>query len=149
MRLGTAFALVGGLFLLCPAAALAGMPMPHLTERAVLQLSTISFFLAALLVSAGVICGLWNWLRRDFPRLPQLSYLRAVGMTVLWGLLFLVVLTMIAGARELLTPGAWERHGFLYELSNVDDRPNASAAAIAQADPTDDVAQKLGKERQP
>src|SRR5262249_55804861 len=35
---------------------------------------------------------------------------------VLWGLLFLLVLTMISGARELMTPGAWEKQGLTYRL---------------------------------
>ena len=28
-----------------------------------------------------------------------------------------IVLTMISGARELMTPGAWERNGVTYRLS--------------------------------
>ena len=32
------------------------------------------------------------------------------------GLLFYVVLTMISGARELLTPGVWEKQGTGYRL---------------------------------
>jgi hypothetical protein len=32
------------------------------------------------------------------------------------GLMFYVVLTMISGARELLTPGAWEKQGVGYRL---------------------------------
>jgi hypothetical protein len=39
----------------------------------------------------------------------------------LWGLLFLLILTMISGARELMTPGAWEKHGSTYRLK--DERP--------------------------
>ncbi len=37
-------------------------------------------------------------------------------MVVLWGLLFTVVLAMISGARELMTPGAWEKQGATYRL---------------------------------
>jgi hypothetical protein len=37
----------------------------------------------------------------------------------LWGLLFLLILTMISGARELMTPGAWEKHGSTYELKDA------------------------------
>jgi hypothetical protein len=46
-------------------------------------------------------------------------------MVGVWGLLFLVVLTMISGARELLTPGAWEKVGFTYRLAEpkADDSP--------------------------
>jgi hypothetical protein len=35
---------------------------------------------------------------------------------LLWGILFILVLTMISGARELMTPGAWEKQGFTYRL---------------------------------
>jgi hypothetical protein len=88
----------------------AGMPPPiRLAELARLRLQTISFFLFVLLVSAGCVMWAWNSLRSDFPRLPRLSYPKALGLTTLWGLLFVVVLTMISGARELMTPGAWER----------------------------------------
>src|SRR5262249_15945744 len=38
---------------------------------------------------------------------------------VLWGLLFVVVLTMISGARELMTPGAWRKQGFTYKLEGA------------------------------
>jgi hypothetical protein len=46
--------------------------------------------------------------------------------------LFLLVLTMISGARELMTPGAWEKKGFTYQL--VRDRP--AKAADTQAPST-------------
>ena len=39
-----------------------------------------------------------------------------MAAVVLWGLLFMLVLTMISGARELLTPGAWEKKGATYQL---------------------------------
>ena len=55
----------------------------------------------------------------DFTRLPRLSYSKALAMVVLWGLLFVVVLTMISGARELMTPGAWKKNGITYSV--VDD----------------------------
>ena len=38
-------------------------------------------------------------------------------MIVLWCLLFVLVLTMISGARELMTPGAWEKKGLPYKLA--------------------------------
>lgn len=40
-----------------------------------------------------------------------------MGLVVLWGLLFIVVLAMISGARELMTPGAWEKQGATYRLA--------------------------------
>src|SRR5437588_1607165 len=77
---------------------------------------TISFSLMTLLVSAAAIQFLWNRLLRDFTSLPRLTYGKAVGVVVLWGLLFILVLTMISGARELMTPGAWEKQGSTYRL---------------------------------
>jgi hypothetical protein len=50
------------------------------------------------------------------------SFGRAVAGVFLWGLLFIIVLTMISGARELMTPGAWEKQGVTYRLTNQ-ERP--------------------------
>jgi hypothetical protein len=101
----------------------AGMPSVTLEDVARLRLQTISFFLMAFLLSALFIMFLWNWLRRDFTSLPHLSYLKALGLTTLWGLLFVLVLTMISGARELMTPGAWEKDGSTYRLKKAPEEP--------------------------
>jgi hypothetical protein len=93
------------------------MPSITLTDVARLRVQTISFFLVGFLLSAGLIQLLWNYLRRDFTFLPRLSYGKAVGVVALWGLLFVLVLTMISGARELMTPGAWEKQGATYRLA--------------------------------
>jgi hypothetical protein len=98
-------------------AALAGMPSLRLNDVARMRFETISFFLVGLLLSALVIKLLWNRLAHDFTLLPRLSYLSALAVVVLWGLLFTLVLTMISGARELMTPGAWEKQGFTYRLA--------------------------------
>ena len=98
--------------------ARAGMPYPPmLTDMARLRIQAISFFVFVLLACAGLIQLLWNMMRSSFPRLPRLSYPKALGLVVLWGLLFIVVLAMISGARELMTPGAWEKQGATYRLS--------------------------------
>jgi hypothetical protein len=104
----------------CPAVAWAGMPSARmvLTDMAHMRLQNISFFLAGFLLSALFIQVLWNRLRRDVPSLPRLSYFKAVGLVGLWGLLFVLVLTMISGARELMTPGAWEPNGATYRLKS-------------------------------
>lgn len=96
----------------------AGMPSLRLNDVARMRFETISFFVVGLLLAALVIKLLWNRLTRDFTLLPKLSYLSALGLVVLWGLLFTLVLTMISGARELMTPGAWEKQGFTYRLAN-------------------------------
>lgn len=101
---------------------LAGMrPAPTLTELAKFRLHTLSFFLIVILVSAAIVRLLWNYLRKDFTRLPRLSYPKAIAIVVLWGLMFVIVLAMISGARELMTPGAWApRAGGGYELTDAD-----------------------------
>ncbi len=96
---------------------LAGMPSPpDLTTMGILRLQNLSFFLAGFAACAWAVQGLWNYLQRDWPRLPRLTYMKALALVTLWGLLFVLVLTMISGARELMTPGAWEQRGVTYEL---------------------------------
>lgn len=94
-----------------------------LTGLARQRVEVLSFFSLGLLACAWVIRSVWNGLRRDFPRLPRLSYARALGIIVLWGLLFVLVLTMISGARELMTPGAWEKKGLTYRLVQPEPPP--------------------------
>jgi hypothetical protein len=92
-------------------------PMVTLTDVARMRVENISFFLAGLLLSSAAIQFLWNRLRGDVPIFPRLSYGKALGVVVLWGLLFVLVLTMISGARELMTPGAWEKQGRTFRLA--------------------------------
>jgi hypothetical protein len=124
-------------FLVEPAPVSAGMPTftvadlkrsftQSLADPTRMRLEAISFFLLGLLLCTGIVQGVWNWLRKDFTRLPRLSYAKAFGIILLWGLLFVIVLTMISGARELMTPGAWEKTGFTYRV------PDDSAAAEQQ-----------------
>ncbi len=125
--------------------AWAGMPYFPLTELSTMfehervlgltrltreRLETVSFFLLGLFGSAAVIWGIWNGLRSDFPALPRLSFGKAVGLVVLWGLLFVLVLTMISGARELMTPGAWQRKGFTYTLTPEPPPPQPEPAEV-------------------
>jgi hypothetical protein len=97
--------------------AQAGMPMGLLSDVARMRFQTISFFLACFLSSAWGVGRIWNSLSRDFPVLPHLTYRKALGLVALWGLLFALILTMISGARELMTPGAWKKQGFTYKLA--------------------------------
>jgi hypothetical protein len=106
-----------------------------LSNLAKFRLDAISFFLLVILGSTWIIQQIWNSLSRDVPKLPRLSYLRALSLVALWGLLFVLVLAMISGARELMTPGAWEKKGFAYQL--VRDPPAAEkpATSVTEAKP--------------
>ena len=118
MSFSTRGLLVAYIALTCvPSTAQAGMPSVTLTDIARMRVQTISFFAMGLLLCSWFVQLLWNYLRRDFSVLPRLNYGRALGVVILWGLLFVLVLTMISGARELMTPGAWEKQGATYRLS--------------------------------
>jgi hypothetical protein len=120
MRNSTCYWLVVlAMFAIWPRDVWAGMPssVRVLSELARMRLDVISFFLAGLFGSAAVVRWIWNSLRQDFPKLPQLSLRGAMGVVMLWGLLFILVLTMISGARELMTPDAWEPNGLTYRLT--------------------------------
>ncbi len=88
----------------------------HLSPWVDHRLQALSFFVFATLMVAWLVRGLWNTFRRDWPALPVLSYRGALVATLLWGLVSIVVLTMISGARELMTPGAWRKQGWTYRL---------------------------------
>lgn len=90
----------------------------RLNSSVEMRLQAISFFVLALLLCTLVVWGLWNFLRRDLTFLPRLSFGKALAGVILWGLLVFVVLTMISGARELMTPGAWKKDGFTYKLAD-------------------------------
>ncbi len=100
---------------------LAGMPSITLTEITKLRLDAISFFLVGVLLSAWGVQTLWNLLSRDIAKLPHIRYSTSLTGIILWGLLFMLVLTMISGARELMTPGAWGKVGYTYELTEQEE----------------------------
>jgi hypothetical protein len=120
MKQSTALTICGLVLLGAPTLAFAGMPTPPtLTDIAQMRVEAISFFLVVLLGCALLIRVIWNRaLRPSFPKLPLLNFWRALALVVLWGLLFVIVLTMISGARELMTPGAWEHNGATYKLTS-------------------------------
>jgi hypothetical protein len=95
-----------------------GMPSVGYTvsEASKMRIETFSFFLAGFFLSALFLKWLWNYLASEFTLLPRLTYGKALAMLTLWGMLFVLVLTMVSGARELMTPGAWERDGVTHKL---------------------------------
>ncbi|MBC8352443.1 MAG: hypothetical protein H8E66_10675 [Planctomycetes bacterium] len=109
--------------------AMAGMPgaLPEdfaqvfrLNDNVQHRLQSISFFAFVFFFATGAFWLLWNNLAGSFSRLPRLSPLRAACLTLFLGSLFVVVLTMISGARELLTPGAWNKKGLTYTVAPPD-----------------------------
>ena len=77
-------------------------------------ISTVLFVLLVVVSTLLLVC--WNKLVKG-STWPKLSHPKAVGLTFLAGLLSFLVLVMIAGSRELLTPKAWRPKGILYELA--------------------------------
>lgn len=123
-----------GLLLALAGDVRAGMPSLTLTDLARLRFEAISFFLAGFLLSTWGVRALWNGLRKDFPRLPRLSFGRALALVGIWGLVFLLVLTMISGARELMTPGAWKKQGLTYKLADPATAPAPRPIPESDAD---------------
>jgi len=119
-RTGAGFSLLATsvFLLLLGSTAHAGMPSWGLSDLAKARIDAISFFLVVFLLLAFLVKLLWNYLAKDFQKLPKMTYPRALAAVALWGLVFLLVLTMISGARELMTPGAWEKHGSTYKLKD-------------------------------
>lgn len=116
---------------------LAGMPsvLPEdiktvlrLNEEPHQRLQAISFFVAGILLSSFAVKLAWNHLQKDFTGLPRMTFGKAVSFVLLCGSLFVIVLTMISGARELMTPKAWKKDGITYQLQH------SSADSTATAD---------------
>ena len=106
------------------------MPSVSLTDLARMRLDAISFFLAVLVGCSLGVKLIWNSFARDFEKLPTLTFGKAFGLVALWGMLCVVVLTMISGARELMTPGAWQKDGFTYSLAEPNGTSVDPAATL-------------------
>lgn len=94
----------------------AGMPTPPmytLTELARLRLTDISFFLMLFSVGALIIRLIWNSLHTDFPLLPKMTMKIAMLANLMFAFAIATILTMISGARELMTPQAWTKQGII------------------------------------
>jgi hypothetical protein len=102
-----------------------GSPATSLTDVARRRLEVLSFFLWALVLGGVAIHRLWNRLARRGWVLA-LTARQAVLMVGLWSMGSMVVLIMVSGARELMIPGAWGRHGVVRALS----APDRAAALV-------------------
>ena len=76
----------------------------------------VILILVVVLLSAWLVKLAWNVLARDFSALPGIGYRMALAIFCVSGLFLFEVLTMISGARELMTPEAWEKTGTTYRL---------------------------------
>lgn len=113
-----------------PQFALAGMPFFTLSDIAKTRLESISFFLGIIFLVAYIIKRMWNFFRKDFPNLPELNFKKSLGIVLLWGLAFHLVLSMITGTREIMTPNAWEREGVTYKLKNTIEKDETGDVII-------------------
>ena len=95
------------------------MTVYDLNDVVRLRLEDISFFALLLVICAFGVKLLWNYVAKGFTRLPRINFGRSLCLTGLLSLLMLLVLSMISGARELLTPGAWRRQGSAYRLNDA------------------------------
>lgn len=101
----------------------AGMPSFALRDVYEVRFQEISFFVALLFLCAFLFQITWNYSAKGFSVIPRLTYWRSFSLALLLGLGMLVVLTMISGIRELLTPGAWRRQGHTYRLNDPAQEP--------------------------
>ncbi|MGL4942717.1 MAG: hypothetical protein ACRC46_05960 [Thermoguttaceae bacterium] len=102
--------------------AQAGMSSVSLTDYGVqrlVNLSTAIFF--GMVVATLLVRLSWGRIVADTD-LPKPTLVKSLAVTFLGGLLFFLVLVMIAGSRELFSPGAWLPDGILYRLA-----PNPAA----------------------
>jgi len=101
----------------------AGMPSFALRDIYRLRFQELSFFLFLLFFCAFLFQLIWNYAAKGFDFLPRLNYWRSLCLATLFGLFMLLVLTMISGIREVLTPGAWRKQGSTYRLNDPAQEP--------------------------
>lgn len=96
----------------------AGMTVYGLKDIYRIRLEEISFFLVLLLVCTLAFRLLWNHAVKGFDFLPKIKFIQAFCLALLFGFLMLLILAMISGIREVLTPEAWRRQGNSYRLND-------------------------------
>ncbi|MGJ8696733.1 MAG: hypothetical protein ACSHYF_10470 [Verrucomicrobiaceae bacterium] len=101
-----------------------------LTDLAEARMEVISFFIVGYLVLTFVVKFLWNRLAKGIPAIPVINFRKALCLMLVSGLFMYVILTMISGARELMTPGAWEKQGITYKLSNSEEARRANLGEL-------------------
>jgi hypothetical protein len=103
--------------------ARAGMTVYGLRDVVRLRLEEISFFIVLLIACSFAFQLLWNFAFQGFNAIPRLKFRQALCLALLFGLVMLLILTMISGIREVLTPGAWRKQGTSYRLNDPSQEP--------------------------
>ena len=100
------------------------MPSVVVSDIASARLSTISFFLFTIIISTILFKYTWNSLGKTFEKLPKLTLKQSALFITILTLFISLILVMISGARELLTPGAWEKvpNKSTYRLKSPNDK---------------------------
>lgn len=101
----------------------AGMTVYGLRDIHRMRFEEISFFLALLVGCAFVLKLLWNHAGKGYPAVPRLKFLQAFCLALLLGCSMLLILAMISGIREVLTPEAWRHQGTSYRLNSPAQEP--------------------------
>ncbi len=120
---GSRWAAVTLLGLLTAPSARAGMTVYGLSDVHRLRLEEVSFFVFLLLLCALVFKVLWNHAVKGFAGLPRIKFLQALSVCLILGAATLLILTMISGIREVLTPDAWRKQGTSYRLNDPSQEP--------------------------
>jgi hypothetical protein len=111
------------LWLLLASRAEAGMTVYGLNDVYKLRLEEISFFIVLFLLCSVALKFLWNYAVKGFDFLPKIGFKQAMCIALIFGTGTLLILTMISGIREVLTPGAWRKQGSAYRLNDPAQEP--------------------------
>lgn len=101
----------------------AGMTVYGLNDVYRIRLEELSFFIVLLLTCSFIFKLVWNHATKGFSFLPRLKFLQALCMSLIFGLTTLLILTMISGIREVLSPGVWRKQGTSYRLNDPSQEP--------------------------
>ena len=115
--------LIALLFFATAFPAHAGMTVYGLSDIYRLRLEDISFFSFLLFVCAFSLKLLWNYAFKGFNHVPRIKFFQALCLALLFGLMMLLILAMISGIREVLTPGVWRHQGTSYKLNDSTQEP--------------------------
>jgi hypothetical protein len=114
--------------------AQAGMTVYGLRDIYRLRFEEMSFFIVLFLACAVFLKLLWNHAVKGFPAIPRLKLRHSFSLALLLALAMLLILTMISGIREVLTPEAWRRQGSSYRLNAAAQEPVRRRSLEAHVD---------------